>query len=146
MYGTSINDDSYPFLSVFQLENEKGRAPGRALWAGRAHYSWSRSSGDLITWHKYLGDSSGFTCISYEKSYFLTPCPELIKVYKISICLVLRCPYILTPISSRNPDRRSNFFFNPPAHLCAVTYITEISFLVTLSNKSHSHTHSCNFW
>ena len=25
------------------------------------------------------------------------------------------------------PDRRFNFFFNPPAHLCAVTYITEIS-------------------
>ena len=24
--------------SVFQLENEKGRAPGRALWAGRAHF------------------------------------------------------------------------------------------------------------
>ena len=25
------------------------------------------------------------------------------------------------------PDRRSNFFFSPPAHLCAVTYMTEIS-------------------
>ena len=23
------------------------------------------------------------------------------------------------------PDRRSNFFFSPPAHLCAVTYMTE---------------------
>ena len=30
------------------------------------------------------------------------------------------------------PDRRFNFFFNPPGHLCAVTYITEIS----LHNKS----------
>ena len=39
------------------------------------------------------------------------------------------------------PDRRSNFFFNPPAHLCAVTYITEISFHVTLINQSHSLTH-----
>ena len=29
------------------------------------------------------------------------------------------------------PDRRSNSFFNPPAHLCAVTYITEISLYVT---------------
>ena len=38
------------------------------------------------------------------------------------------------------PDRRSNFFFNPPAHLCAVTYITEISFHVTLNNQSHSLT------
>ena len=31
-------------------------------------------------------------------------------------------------------DRRFNIFFNPHAHLCAVTYITEISLHVTLSN------------
>ena len=31
-------------------------------------------------------------------------------------------------------------FFSPPAHLCAVTYITEISLHVTLSNQSHSLT------
>ena len=36
------------------------------------------------------------------------------------------------------PDRRSNFFI-PPAHLCAVTYITEISLHVTLSNRSNSN-------
>ena len=35
------------------------------------------------------------------------------------------------------PDRRSNFFFNPPAHLCAVTYMTEISLIVTLNNQFH---------
>ena len=35
------------------------------------------------------------------------------------------------------PDRRSDFFFSPPAHLCAVTYITEISLHVTLNNKSY---------
>ena len=28
-----------------------------------------------------------------------------------------------------------NFFFNPPAHLCAVTYMTEISLIVTLNNQ-----------
>ena len=33
------------------------------------------------------------------------------------------------------PDRRSNFFFSLPAHLCAVTYITEISLIVTLNNQ-----------
>ena len=33
------------------------------------------------------------------------------------------------------PDRRSNFFFNPPAHLCAVTYMTEIFLIVTLNNQ-----------
>ena len=33
------------------------------------------------------------------------------------------------------PDRRSNFFFSPPAHLCAVTYMTEISLIVTLKNQ-----------
>ena len=32
------------------------------------------------------------------------------------------------------PDRRSNFSFGPPAHLCAVTYMTEISLIVTLNN------------
>ena len=32
------------------------------------------------------------------------------------------------------PDRRSNFFI-PPAHLCAVTYMTEISLIVTLNNQ-----------
>ena len=35
------------------------------------------------------------------------------------------------------PDRRSNFFFSPPAHLCAVTYMTEISLIVTLNNQSN---------
>ena len=33
------------------------------------------------------------------------------------------------------PDRRSNFFFSPPAHLCAVTYMTEISLIMTLNNQ-----------
>ena len=33
-------------------------------------------------------------------------------------------------------DRRSTFFFMPPAHLCAVTNITEIYFNVTLSYQS----------
>ena len=32
-------------------------------------------------------------------------------------------------------DCRSNFFFSPLAHLCAVTYITEILLNVTLSNQ-----------
>ena len=36
------------------------------------------------------------------------------------------------------PDRSSNFFFSPPAHLCAVTYMTEISLIVTLNNKFNS--------
>ena len=35
------------------------------------------------------------------------------------------------------PDRRSNFFI-PPAHLCAVTYMTEISLIVTLNNQFNS--------
>ena len=34
------------------------------------------------------------------------------------------------------PDRRYNFF-SPPAHLCAVTYMTEISLHVTLNNQSN---------
>ena len=37
------------------------------------------------------------------------------------------------------PDRRSNFFFSPPAHICAVTYVTEISLIVMLNNQFTSH-------
>ena len=37
----------------------------------------------------------------------------------------------------QKPDRRF-YFFNPHAHLWAVTYITQISLDVTLSNRSHS--------
>ena len=33
----------------------------------------------------------------------------------------------LYEMSRWKPDCRFNFFFNPPAHLCAVTYVTEIS-------------------
>ena len=44
------------------------------------------------------------------------------------------------------PNRRSNFFFSPPAHLhfvCAVTYMTEISLIVTLHNQFTSpHLHN----
>ena len=32
--------------------------------------------------------------------------------------------------------REANFSFIPPAHLCAVIYITEISLNVTLNNQS----------
>ena len=34
------------------------------------------------------------------------------------------------------PDRMSIFFFSPPSHLCAVTYITEISLHQPLNNQS----------
>ena len=33
------------------------------------------------------------------------------------------------------PDRRSKLFFSPPAHLRAVTYMTEISLIVTLNSQ-----------
>ena len=41
-------------------------------------------------------------------------------------------------MSRWEPDRRSNFFFSPPAHLCAVTCMTEIPLIVTLNNKFNS--------
>ena len=34
--------------------------------------------------------------------------------------------------------RRPYFFFSPPAHLCAVTYMTEISLIVTLNKQFNS--------
>ena len=39
------------------------------------------------------------------------------------------------------PDRRSYFFFSPPAHLCAVTYMNEISLWVTLNKQFNSTQH-----
>ena len=36
------------------------------------------------------------------------------------------------------PDRRSYVFFSPPAHLYAVTYMTEISLIVTLNKQFNS--------
>ena len=44
------------------------------------------------------------------------------------------------------PDRRSNFFFSPPAHLCAVTYMTEISLIVTLNNQFNNNKNVCSVW
>ena len=44
------------------------------------------------------------------------------------------------------PDRRSNFFFSPPAHLCAVTYMTEISLIVTLNNQFNSTQRNYGGW
>ena len=37
------------------------------------------------------------------------------------------------------PDRRSNFFFTPTAHQCAVTYMAEISSTVTFKNQLSPH-------
>ena len=34
--------------------------------------------------------------------------------------------------------QRYYFFFSPPAHLCAVTYMTEISLIVTLNKQYNS--------
>ena len=50
------------------------------------------------------------------------------------------------------PDRR--YFFSPPAHLCAVTCMTEISLIVPLNNQFTSphcifnnlHSKWCHFW
>ena len=36
-----------------------------------------------------------------------------------------------------------NFFFIPPAHLCAAKYMTEISLIVTLNNQVTSPIHGC---
>ena len=46
---------------------------------------------------------------------------------------ILKEPYEMS--MAWEPDRRSNFFFSPPAHLCAVAYMTEILLIVTLNNQ-----------
>ena len=52
---------------------------------------------------KYLGDCPrDLPAFPMKKSDFLIPCPKLIRVSEITICHVLHCPSIPTPISSRN--------------------------------------------
>ena len=51
----------------------------------------------------------------------------------------------------KKPDRRSTFFFRPPAHLCAVINITEILLNVTLSYQCNrpsnwDHMPACRNW
>ena len=41
---------------------------------------------------------TGVLCTVCGAQVYLTSCPGLIRVYEISICHVLHCPYILTPI------------------------------------------------
>ena len=64
-----------------------------------------------------------------------------IPVKKVARCRCLnghvKEPYEMS--MAWEPDRRFNFF-SPPAHLCTVTYVTEISLHVTLGNQSHSLT------
>ena len=55
---------------------------------------------DINIWGTVLGIYRHF--LSTKNPIFLTPCPKLIRVYEISICHVLHCPYIPTPISSSN--------------------------------------------
>ena len=45
---------------------------------------------------------------------------------------------LFVDILSWEPDRRSNFFFSPPAHLCADTCVTELLLIVTLNNQFNS--------
>ena len=65
----------------------------------------------------------------------------VVAIFTFGLRIILR---LLSPIPLRDRggpvykmhlalelDGRSNFFINPPAHLCAVTYMTEISSTVT---------------
>ena len=65
-----------------------------------------------------------------------------ITVKRFAVVLVVglaREPYDMS--MAWEPDRWSNFFFGPPAHLYMCRHITEISLNVTLNNQSHSLTH-----
>ena len=76
--------------------------------------------------------------------------PDLIRKTSSSVCLHIYDRVGAWTDTLKNPPkclwrwepgRRSNFFFVPPAHLYAVTYITEISLHVTLSKQSNSNWH-----
>ena len=80
------------------------------------------------------------TWLMYTLLYVLVQSNFFYLLYKWIWYWVHFCLHLATNCLWRwEPDRRFNFFFNPHAHLCAVTYITEISLYVTLSNRSHSH-------
>ena len=72
--------------------------------------SRSRSSGDLIMWHKYLGDDPrDLPAFPMKNPIFFISCPELIRVSEISLCQVLYCPSILIPVSSHNFCKTSSY-------------------------------------
>ena len=58
-----------------------------------------------------------------------------IAVYKGWSRVCARTGTLKNPAKCLWPGRRSNFFFSPPAHRCAVTYMTEISLIMTLNNQ-----------
>ena len=55
-----------------------------------------------------------------------------ITVKRLAPCRCFEEPYESLNVNGVGAQVRSNFF-SPPAHLCAVTYITEISLHVPLS-------------
>ena len=64
-------------------------------------------------------------------------------VKRFAVVLVLglaREPYDMS--MAWEPDRRSNFFFGPPAHLYMCRHITEISLNVKYSKQPISFTHA----
>ena len=76
---------------------------------------------------------SGYSKMSYQtyfKSFNFTPI-----VRRENCSILIRARFQIGEAKPTDvTDRRSNFFFSPPAHLCAVTYMTEISLIVTLNN------------
>ena len=81
---------------------------------------------------------------SYRLEWYLIICHYLnLYVHCISFITKLFLLWKLTGAKSnfetmclQERNRRSNyFFFSPPAHLCAVTCMTEISLIVTLNNQ-----------
>ena len=106
-----------------------------------------------------LGNTNGYICACISchpvrargvKSRMCPPYPQrdrkrrlngaVCRNHRIKRVVPCRCldghvkePYEMS--MAWEPDRRFNFFFSPPAHLCAVTYMTEISLIVTLNNQ-----------
>ena len=64
-----------------------------------------------------------------------------ITVKRMAPCLFLdghvEEPYKMSMASE--PDCGSNFLFSPPGHICAVTYMTEISLIVAFNPDVGNH-------
>ena len=90
-----------------------------------------------LTEHETKVDNGDIDLTAEELYNYDVPCGQPSDSITISTSLSLKNP---TKCLWRwESDRRSNFFI-PPAPLCAVTYMTEISSIVTLNNQFNSTT------
>ena len=124
IYFCSINNKTEGYIAPeYQYDNKIVQKPIRATFPVRAR-GLSRECAPPYPQRDRKRRLNGAVCRNHRIKR-LVPC----QCYDWHV----KEPYEMS--MAWEPDRRSNSFFSPPAHLCAVTYMTEISLIVTLNNR-----------